>query len=134
MTGRRRGGEGRDWRTTGWRGRQKTHTTSKFYASNQPNARADEKAGKMSDFCGIFELFVQTILPPNIPYRMPALTLSPAWNALAEHYRSVVGLHMRDLFANDPPRFTKLSVAFSGSAGSDILLDYSKNRITEETM
>jgi glucose-6-phosphate isomerase len=65
---------------------------------------------------------------------MPVLTQSPAWKALAEHYRSVARLHMRDLFASDPSRFTKLSVAFSGSAGSDILLDYSKNRIIEETM
>ena len=53
---------------------------------------------------------------------------SPAWRRLAEHYREVAGLHMRDLFAADPARFQRFSLRFR-----DILFDYSKNRITEET-
>ncbi|MCW8958398.1 MAG: glucose-6-phosphate isomerase [Gammaproteobacteria bacterium] len=54
---------------------------------------------------------------------------TPAWQALAHHYEAVSGAHMRDLFAADPQRFEHFSVQFN-----DILLDYSKNRVTEETM
>jgi len=60
---------------------------------------------------------------------MPKLTASPAWQALAAHQKTIAPLHMRELFANDPQRFAKFSLAFDG-----ILLDYSKNRITDETM
>jgi glucose-6-phosphate isomerase len=49
--------------------------------------------------------------------------------ALAEHYRVISSLHMRDLFASDPARFEKFSFQFE-----DILIDVSKNRITEETL
>jgi glucose-6-phosphate isomerase len=60
---------------------------------------------------------------------MTNLTQSGAWRALAEHHQTVSKLHMRDLFAKDPERFSKLSVRFG-----DLLLDYSKHRVTEETM
>src|SRR5947209_4159382 len=59
---------------------------------------------------------------------MANITGSPAWRALAEHYKNASALHMRDLFKQDPQRFSKFSARFQ-----DILLDYSKNRITEET-
>ena len=59
---------------------------------------------------------------------MPALTSSNVWTALSEHYRQVSALHMRDLFEQDPQRFEKFSVRFG-----DMLLDYSKNRITDKT-
>jgi len=51
------------------------------------------------------------------------------WSVLQEHYNDIKDLHMRNLFDNDPSRFDKFSVEFD-----DILLDYSKNRITEKTM
>lgn len=54
---------------------------------------------------------------------------TPAWEALSSHYEAVANVHMRELFAGDPQRFEKFSVQFN-----DILLDYSKNRVTEETM
>jgi len=54
---------------------------------------------------------------------------TPAWEALSRHYEAVADVHMRELFAGDPQRFEKFSVQFN-----DILLDYSKNRVTEETM
>ncbi len=57
------------------------------------------------------------------------LTSSPAWSALKAHYAKVGGIHMRDLFAQEPARFDHFSAKFE-----DILLDYSKNRITGETM
>jgi glucose-6-phosphate isomerase len=60
---------------------------------------------------------------------MPAITQSPAWQALERHAVSASKLHMRDLFAADPGRFGKLSVRLG-----DLLLDYSKNRVTTETM
>ena len=53
----------------------------------------------------------------------------PAWKALADHKKSVENLTMRDMFADDPERFQKFSIDWNG-----ILFDYSKNRITEETM
>lgn len=53
----------------------------------------------------------------------------PAWKALSEHWLNVRDVHMRDLFDEDPLRFEKFSVKFN-----DILLDFSKNRITEETI
>jgi len=60
---------------------------------------------------------------------MALLTELPAYTALAEHYREVGDLHMRDLFAADPCRFDRFSLRLG-----DILFDYSKNRITEATM
>ena len=59
-----------------------------------------------------------------------SLTSSAAWTALQAHYDgSLKNVHMKDLFANDPGRFDKFSTKFE-----DILLDFSKNRVTEETM
>lgn len=52
-----------------------------------------------------------------------------AWKKLEKHRKAMEKTHMRDLFAADPRRFDK----FSLSAGS-LFLDYSKNRITEETI
>ncbi len=52
-----------------------------------------------------------------------------SWKKLSSHYKMMKGVHMRDLFEQDPARFQ----AFSLSLG-DILVDFSKNRITEETL
>ena len=60
---------------------------------------------------------------------MSTLTSSAAWKALEMHQREMANVHMRDLFAQDPQRFHKFSLQFQ-----DLLLDYSKNRITEKTM
>jgi len=60
---------------------------------------------------------------------MASVKDSPAWRALEEHYRSASELSMRELFAQDPGRFDRFSARFNG-----ILLDFSKNRITDETM
>ena len=57
------------------------------------------------------------------------LNQSPAWKALQDHQREMTSLHMRDLFAQDPGRFEKFSLQID-----EILLDYSKNRITGKTM
>src|SRR5438132_399618 len=56
-------------------------------------------------------------------------TKLPAWQALDAHQKEMAGVSMRDLFRQDPKRFDKFSLRFN-----DILLDYSKNRVTEKTM
>jgi len=56
-------------------------------------------------------------------------TETQAWKALQQHFQQMRKVHMRDLFARDPQRFEKFSLRFG-----DILFDYSKNIITEETM
>jgi glucose-6-phosphate isomerase len=53
----------------------------------------------------------------------------PAWRALLEHYKKTCTLHLRDLFAADAGRGERLSVEAAG-----LYLDYSKNRITDETV
>ncbi len=60
---------------------------------------------------------------------MSILINSPAWQALLKHKQQIADMHMRDMFAGDPDRFKQFSVMWE-----DILFDYSKNRITEETM
>ncbi len=60
---------------------------------------------------------------------MAALTTLPVWQKLCQHQQSVVKLHMRDLFANDPKRFEKYSFHLD-----DILFDFSKHRITDDTL
>ncbi|MCH8040544.1 MAG: glucose-6-phosphate isomerase [Nitrospinae bacterium] len=57
------------------------------------------------------------------------LTQRPAWKALQDHYHKIKDLHLRSLFAEDPHRAERLSVE-----GLGIYLDYSKNRITDETL
>jgi glucose-6-phosphate isomerase len=59
---------------------------------------------------------------------MKSLTDFTSWKQLKEHHRSIEPIQMRDLFNKDSQRFQKFSIQFN-----DILLDYSKNRITEET-
>ena len=58
-----------------------------------------------------------------------SLTNTPAWLALQEHYESIKNRHMVNLFEEDPQRFDRYSIAFN-----DMLLDYSKNRITDESL
>ncbi|KJF92508.1 glucose-6-phosphate isomerase [Photobacterium angustum] len=57
-------------------------------------------------------------------------TQTQAWQDLTAHFEQAQDFQLRDLFANDNARFSKFSAQF----GSDILLDYSKNLITEETL
>ena len=53
----------------------------------------------------------------------------PAWVALAAHYQTAKATHLRDLFAADPGRGTRMTAEAVG-----IFLDYSKNRVTDETL
>lgn len=56
-------------------------------------------------------------------------TTTAAWSALQEHFSAIGTTEMKSLFAEDPSRFETFSVQFE-----DLLLDYSKNRITQETL
>src|SRR5450432_3192213 len=58
-----------------------------------------------------------------------ALTSRPAWKALVSHHAQMRGTHMRELFAADPKRGTRMNAEALG-----IFLDYSKNRITDKTL
>jgi glucose-6-phosphate isomerase len=60
---------------------------------------------------------------------MSRLTQSAAYKTLNAHYDQVKHLHMRDLFAQDPRRFERFSLRLGS-----LLFDFSKNRITEETL
>jgi glucose-6-phosphate isomerase len=58
-----------------------------------------------------------------------SVTERPAWNALIAHYQNVRELHLRKLFADDPTRGKRLTIDAVG-----LYLDYSKNRVTDETL
>ncbi|MGI5201715.1 glucose-6-phosphate isomerase [Spirillospora sp. CA-108201] len=60
---------------------------------------------------------------------MADITESPEWTALAEHHAAIAGRHLRELFAQDPGRADRMTV----TAG-DLYLDYSKHRVTGETL
>jgi glucose-6-phosphate isomerase len=57
------------------------------------------------------------------------LTERPAWTALQAHHKRIAPLHLRQLFADDPKRGERLTLDAAG-----IYLDYSKNRVTDETL
>lgn len=60
---------------------------------------------------------------------MSSLTTSKAWSALQDHFHRIQNFSLRDAFAQDPHRHDKFSLYFN-----DILFDYSKNRINDETL
>src|SRR5438105_14108229 len=59
----------------------------------------------------------------------PSLTERPAWKALEAHHQKVRDLHLRKLFADDPKRGEHMTLEAVG-----LFLDYSKNRVTDETL
>jgi len=61
--------------------------------------------------------------------RVSALRVRPAWAALEKHYHKIKDVHLRQLFAEDRERGESLAVEAAG-----IYFDYSKNRITDETL
>jgi glucose-6-phosphate isomerase len=60
---------------------------------------------------------------------VPPLRTRPAWKLLEKHHQKLKSIHLRDLFAEDRERGEKLAIETTG-----IYLDYSKNRITAETL
>ncbi len=60
---------------------------------------------------------------------MTSLTQRPEWQALSRHFATIETAHVRDLFASDPTRGERFAFEAEG-----IYLDYSKNRVTDETL
>jgi glucose-6-phosphate isomerase len=60
---------------------------------------------------------------------MTTLTDTPSWQALTAHHAHIKDVHLRALFAEDPGRAERFS-----AEGAGLFLDYSKNRITDETL
>ena len=58
-----------------------------------------------------------------------SLRRRPAWSALEAHHRTLKDVHLRRLFADDPGRGERMTLDAAG-----LYLDYSKNRITDETV
>ncbi|HTJ55890.1 MAG TPA: glucose-6-phosphate isomerase [Nitrosospira sp.] len=65
----------------------------------------------------------------DAPGTMQSLVERPGWRALEKHFRAIQHMHLRELFADDPARGERLTAEAVG-----IYLDYSKNRITTETL
>src|SRR5689334_14070088 len=66
---------------------------------------------------------------PKSRSRLKPLTKRIAWKALQAHHRTVRGIHLRTLFSDDPGRAERMAAEAAG-----IFLDYSKNRVTDETL
>src|ERR1700760_1979395 len=60
---------------------------------------------------------------------VPPLRERPAWQALEEHYDDIHNRHLREFFAEDETRGERLT-----AEGAGLFLDYSKNRVTDETL
>jgi glucose-6-phosphate isomerase len=67
--------------------------------------------------------------PASIPSSTPTLTELPAWKALSSHFKAIRNTHLRELFADDASRGERFTAEATG-----LYLDYSKNRITAETL
>jgi len=67
-------------------------------------------------------------MDPKDSTRLP-LNQRPAWKALQSHFQSIGAKHLRDLFAEDPARGQRFTAEADG-----LFLDYSKNRVTAETL
>ena len=70
-----------------------------------------------------------TTLATSVPVPVLPLTERPAWAALDAHYRTIRDAHLRTLFASDPARGERLV-----AEGAGLYLDYSKHRVTDETL
>ncbi|MGH7649713.1 MAG: glucose-6-phosphate isomerase, partial [Gemmatimonadaceae bacterium] len=70
-----------------------------------------------------------TTLDPQVSAPVPPLTERPAWAALDAHFRTIRDTNLRTLFASDASRGERLT-----AEGAGLYLDYSKHRVTDETL
>lgn len=61
--------------------------------------------------------------------QIPDISASPAWDALRQHHQRIGDIHLRQFFADDPERGEKFTVTVG-----DLYIDYSKHRITDDTV
>ncbi len=88
---------------------------------DQKGIYEDKKVVLRYEAIGIKDHTMTTTIAP--------LTQRPAWKALGDHYQRIRDLHLRTLFADDPLRGERMTAEAAG-----LLLDYSKNRVTDETL
>jgi glucose-6-phosphate isomerase len=88
------------------------------------NGRPPTRSGRERMTNGSIRMERSATMPGTMP-----LTQRPAWKALQAHYQDIRGRHLRQWFAEDPSRGERLTADAVG-----IFLDYSKNRITDETL
>ncbi|MGV0554907.1 glucose-6-phosphate isomerase, partial [Mycobacterium kansasii] len=62
-------------------------------------------------------------------HTLPDITATPAWDALRRHHERIGATHLRQFFDEDPDRGRELTVSVG-----DLYIDYSKHRITRETL
>jgi glucose-6-phosphate isomerase len=91
-----------------------------------PGCRAGDNANA---FLGGFRLWEPAQAPPTASEEGALLTSRQSWKALQAHHEKIRSLHLRRLFADDPTRGERLTAKAAG-----IYLDYSKNRVTDETL
>ncbi|BBX23778.1 glucose-6-phosphate isomerase [Mycolicibacter terrae] len=61
--------------------------------------------------------------------QIPDISATPAWDALRKHHQRIGDAHLRQLFADDPERGEKFTITVG-----DLYIDYSKHRLTDETV
>ncbi len=94
-----------------------------------PGCRAGDNANAFLGGFRMWEKARERDPSPSTAGGIPSLTARPAWKALESHHRDVRGVHLRTLFAGDPERGERMKAEAVG-----LYLDYSKNRITDETL
>jgi glucose-6-phosphate isomerase len=65
---------------------------------------------------------------------MPLASKTAEWKDLTEHVHAMKNTHMKNQFAEDAERFDKYNVRLTGDYSFDVMLDYSKNKVNDETM
>ena len=110
---------------------------SEFLARAIPGARLEMFDGGhgffMQDPTAIPAIiaFLAEGAPERTRRRLPPmdLTATPEWKALAAHYDEISTRHLRELFADDPERADRMT-----AGAADLVVDYSKQRATDETL
>ena len=101
---------------------------SLFITSNNPLVFAQNTPNNKSTFKNLEAIKMNCSIDNQLKAGK-TLPQTAEWQALKKHYETIKDSQMRDMFAKDPERFNKFSLKLE-----NMLLDYSKNRINEETM
>ena len=101
---------------------------SLFITSNNPFVFAENTPNNKSTFKNLEAIKMNCSIDNQLKAGK-TLPQTAEWQALQKHYETIKDSQMRDMFAKDPERFNKFSLKLE-----NMLLDYSKNRINEETM
>src|SRR6202035_3430404 len=97
--------------------------------SPPPLRRRDGAADRLSRIDSGSSIHARSLPEGNMTTGNVSLTSRAAWKGLEGHFSQVRGLHLRQLFADDPTRGERMTVEAAG-----IYFDYSKHRVTDETL